>query len=179
MLPLEEHYFRWLYSKVASVLEKDKSKTYWEVAKGMYSEEYIWIVPNDDNRLEDGRSLRFQFIAEEDISRDDECTESCFMEMGCSIFEMLVALVQRLSFEDGRSTRVWWLELLKNLRLDEYPDTGPPLQEDLDAIFEKLLWRTYESDGSGGLFPLKNPKQDQRVVEIWYQLSAYLNENEQ
>jgi hypothetical protein len=34
-----------------------------------------------------------------------------------------------------------------------------------------------DTDGSGGLFPLKNPQQNQRTTEIWYQMNAWLMEN--
>ena len=173
-LPLDEHYLRWLYSRVAPVLEQNKRRTYWEVARGMYSREYIWFIPNDDNRLEDGLLLRYDFIAEEELDADRE-----WLELGCSFFEMFVALIQRLSFEDGRSKNVWFLELLRNLQLDEFPDARPPFREDLDNILDTVIWRTYDYNGLGGLFPLGRPTQDQKVTEIWYQLSAYLNENGQ
>ena len=39
-----------------------------------------------------------------------------------------------------------------------------------------IIWRTYDSNGYGGLFPLRNPREDQRKVELWYQLNAYLLE---
>jgi hypothetical protein len=32
-------------------------------------------------------------------------------------------------------------------------------------------------NGTGGLFPLKMPKVNQRRVEIWYQMSAFIEEN--
>jgi hypothetical protein len=31
----------------------------------------------------------------------------------------------------------------------------------------------------GGFFPLTHPNDDQRKVEIWYQMNAYLDELEQ
>ena len=40
-----------------------------------------------------------------------------------------------------------------------------------------MLAREYSDNGHGGLFPLKNPKKDQRKVEIWYQMTEYINEN--
>ena len=32
-------------------------------------------------------------------------------------------------------------------------------------------------NGTGGLFPLKRPRVNQRRVEVWYQMSEYLMEN--
>ena len=37
--------------------------------------------------------------------------------------------------------------------------------------------RLYNADGSGGLFPLRQASKDQRAVEIWYQMQAWLLEN--
>jgi hypothetical protein len=31
--------------------------------------------------------------------------------------------------------------------------------------------------GLGGMFPLEDPREDQRAIEIWYQMMAYINEN--
>ena len=160
-------------SKVASVLEKDKSQTYWTLAKAMLQKEFVWFVPNDDNRLEDGRLLRYDFIAEEELDADRE-----WMELGCSFLEMLVALSYRLSFEDGQPAEFWFAQLLDNLGLKDCTDASPYPPADIDQVLDTVIWRTYRANGRGGLFPLRRPQQDQREVEIWYQLSAYLIENE-
>lgn len=172
-LPLDEHYLRWLYSKVMPVLERDRSKTYWWIVKQMHSKEFVWFIPNDDNRLEDGRLLRYDFLAEEELEPD-----KAWMDLGCSFLEFLVALVKRLSFEDGRSTNEWFSELLFNLGLRDHTDEHPLYREELDAIMDNVIWRNYSETGTGGLFPLNQPQRDQRKVEIWYQLSEYLIENE-
>ena len=48
---------------------------------------------------------------------------------------------------------------------------------EVKAAVECLLERRYLEDGDGGLFPLKCPRKDQRRVEIWYQMSAWVIEN--
>ena len=154
------------------VLDKDKTKTYWVLTAAMLRKEFVWFVPNDDNRLEDGRLLRFDFIAEEELDVERE-----WIEQGCSFLEMLVALVTRLTFEDGTPKNAWFMELLNNLGLTECTDAEPYPPADIEDILDRVIWRTYRANGRGGLFPLRRPKQDQREVEIWYQLSAYLIEN--
>jgi hypothetical protein len=48
---------------------------------------------------------------------------------------------------------------------------------DIQNIFIRLNRREYDSDGgNGGLFPLNEPNEDQRDVEVWYQMMAYLQE---
>ena len=94
---------------------------------------------------------------------------------------MLIALAQRLEFETAlskweKSTAQWFWVLINNLGLDTFTDEN----FDMEAVQEKVqifLDRKYEKNGEGGLFPLKNPKEDQRRIEIWYQMSAYLFEN--
>lgn len=155
------------------ILHKDPHKSYWKLAKAMHQKEFVWLVPNDDNRVEDGRLLRYDFIAEEELDVDRE-----WMELGCSFLEMLVALVQRLSFEDGDSPHAWFLQLLDNLGFLDCTDANPYPPADIDAALDAVIWRTYRANGRGGLFPLRRPQQDQREVEIWYQQSAYLLERE-
>jgi hypothetical protein len=174
--PLDELYLNWLYSQIGSVKLRNPSRTYWSLAKQLYTKEFVWIVPNDDNRLEDGRDLRPEFIDDCEISTIDPE----WMSLGCSMLEMLVALSRRLSFQDGRNPRGWFWRLIENLDLVHCTDAkyDQEIHDRVDAILEEIIWRTYHSDGRGGLFPLEHPKRDQRDVEIWYQLSAYLIEQE-
>jgi hypothetical protein len=68
--------------------------------------------------------------------------------------------------------------MIKNLGLDQFDDQIPYDWEDVDEALSALIYRTYDRDGTGGLFPLTHPEEDQRKVEIWYQLNAYLLERE-
>lgn len=167
--PLDETYFRWLHDQVGFI----GKKTYWKLFKALFRKEFVWIVPNDDNRLEDGRDLRYEFLEERTYLPPD----LEWREMGCSMLEMLVALSRRLNFEKELSERRWFWEMMDNLELTQYYDSENFPAEKIDQTIEKLIYRTYEPDGRGGLFPLRNPVQDQRYVEIWYQLAAYLQES--
>lgn len=170
---LENAYFTWLYEQIGSTQAHNTSRTHWSLAKQLYTKEFIWFVPNDDNRLEDGRDLRFEFLVEKEI--DDPGPE--WMGLGCSMFEMLIGLSRRLSFEAEGEPREWFWQLLDNLDIAHYSDnryTNRVFAE-VDATLDRVIWRTYAPDGRGGLFPLSNPQEDQRKVEIWYQLSSYLS----
>jgi len=93
------------------------------------------------------------------------------------MLEMLIALSQRLSFEGEGKSRRWFWHLIENLNLNIYNDKhGVPFEE-VNAILDRVIWRTYNRDGSGGLFPLRRAARDQRKIEIWYQMSAYLLED--
>lgn len=172
--PLDELYLRWLYKQVGRA-GSTSSRTHWDLFRKLFTTEFIWIVPNDDNRVEDGRELRLEFIEESDHLEVD----ASWLGLGCSVLEMLIALSQRLSFEAEGEAREWFWLMLRNLKLERFNDSRFS-HEDADyevgLILETLIWRNYNRTGHGGLFPLQNPQEDQRKVEIWYQLSAYLAE---
>lgn len=176
--PLDDLYLEWLYSQVASVRLKNPSKTYWHLIRALYSTEFVWLIPNDDNRLEDGRDLRAEFIKEAAIDDVDQT----WLTIGCSLMEMLVGLSRRLVFESEVETGVgdWFWHLLSNIELAELNDrlveSGPHHEQFIFHMLHQVIWRTYQSDGFGGLFPLRDPREDQRKVELWYQLSNYLLE---
>lgn len=174
--PLDELYLTWLYSQVGSVETKDPAKNHWMLAKQLYMKEFVWFVPNDDNRYEDGRDLRDEFIHECEV----EFIDIDWMALGCSMLEMLVALSRRLSFEDDKPARGWFWRLMENLDIEHCTDLhyNSELEDEVNEILDTVIWRTYHADGRGGLFPLEHPAYDQRDVEIWYQLSAYLIEQE-
>lgn len=170
--PLDESYFIWLYSQVGDTRIKNRSRTYWNILRQLFKKEFIWFVPNDDNRVEDGKDLRYEFVDQSnlmDVDRD-------WMNLGCSMLEMLVGLSRRLvDLADGEP-RDWFWHILRNLELADHNDSVSYNQQDVDDILDRVIWRTYEPDGRGGLFPLKNAQEDQRKVEIWYQFCAYILE---
>lgn len=175
---LDEQYFTWLYSLVGSVKTRQNSRTYWSLVKYLYTKEFIWLIPNDDNRVEDGRDLRYEFMAEREIDEVDPD----WLGLGCSMLELLLGLSRRLSFEVEGDPRVWFWHLLETLDLARFNDAycnrlaKDERDEAINDILDRVIWRTYSPNGSGGLFPLQRPEQDQRDIELWYQLSAYLLE---
>lgn len=167
----DDVYLRWLYRQVAQVHLENPSRTYWSLLRQLYKTEFVWFVPNDDNRVEDGKQLRYEFLNNENI----EYVNPEWLHMGCSMLEMLIALSRRLAFEAEGRPRAWFWKLIHNLGLDELNDSVQPYPwEDVDHILENVIWRNYQPDGQGGLFPLQNAQQDQTKIEIWYQLQAYL-----
>ena len=144
----------------------------------LYKMEFEALVPNDDNRCYDGLELREQFI-------DGGGGQHALPPGSCTVLEMLIGLSFRLEFETTQSkwektfTQWFWI-LIDNLDLGYHTNQDLTRAEYHDKIVEKvtnLVERHYSFDGSGGLFPLNHPKEDQREVEIWYQMSAYILEN--
>lgn len=171
--PLDESYLKWLYAQVASVKVRTINRTWWALFHQMYSTEFIWFVPNDDNRVEDGRDLRMEFLRE--VQPLD--VEESWMNLGCSVLEMLIGVARRLSFQADGPVDAWFWHIMNNVGLAKYTDAVQPFHQEVEEILDRLIWRQYEPDGKGGLFPLRRPEKDQRKIEIWYQLCAYVNEN--
>lgn len=172
--PLDEQYLTWLYGQTAPIRLKNPSRTYWGLLRQMYKTQFVWLVPNDDNRIEDGRELRKEFIDEVQV----ESVDQDWLDLGCSMLEMLIALSRRLSFEADGEPRAWFWHLVENVDLHKLNDRhyDEEAQRFVDETLERIIWRRYEPDGNGGLFPLRNPFKDQREIELWYQASAYLVE---
>lgn len=175
-VPLDELYFQWLYGQVGSVEDNIPSHTYWRMLKQLYKKEFVWIIQNDDNRALDGKDLRREFIDREAVRRVDPA----WMRLGCSMFELLIGLSRRLSFEGGGEPDSWFWTLIANLGLEVYPDNRYLPEDVVDEILNRVIFRTYDRRGCGGLFPLNSKVvSDQRKVELWYQLNTYLIEKEQ
>lgn len=173
--PLDELYLTWLYDQVGSVKLKSPRKTYWSLIGTLFKKEFVWLIPNDDNRVEDGKDLRYEFIRESGLEPDPD-----WMEMGCSILEMMYGVARRLAWESDREPRECFWFLVENLELADYNDGNfnDAVRKEINEVLDQVVWRTYHADGRGGLFPLEHPTEDQREVEIWYQLCAYLLEHE-
>lgn len=165
----DDQYLIWLYGQVAEVKTRKSSRTYWDLLRQLYSTEFVWIIPNDDNRAEDGQELRREWAAEQGIVIDDN-----WLGLGCSFLEMLIGVSRRLEFEAGGDASSWFWHLINNMGLLGFNDRSKFSPEEVEDRTSAVIWRTYDPDGKGGLFPLRNPKKDQRTVEIWYQLSEYL-----
>jgi hypothetical protein len=172
--PLDELYFTWLCNQVGDTRVKNPNRTYWGMLKQLFLKEFVWVIPKDDNRIQDGKDLRYEFVDQSGLGDVDPG----WINLGCSVLELIIGLSRRLSFEiDGEPRDCFW-ELINNLSLGTYLDSRPFQSEEVEEILDRFIWRTYSFDGKGGLFPLKNPDEDQTKIELWYQLCAYVLEKD-
>lgn len=177
---LDDAYFEWLYGQIGPLKNRNPERNFWHLCRKLHSTEFTWFIPNDDNRVEDGKELRLLFMDSTRRRLDDP--HNLWRDLGCSMFEMLVALAKIAAFDSGRSQVEWFWRMMHNLGLDSYSDAvysrsvRDGIDEGVEEILDRLNERTYSRNGDGGLFPLRRPHEDQREVELWYQLSAYLQE---
>jgi len=173
---LDDAYFEWLYSQVAPLKNRNPERSYWKLLRKLYTTEFYWFVPNDDNRLEDGKELRLEFLSSS--RRHFADPYGLWRDLECSMLEMLIALARMAEFESSRSSIEWFWRFLHNLELDKYSDLiyEISIEEEVEEVCDRVCSRRYSYDGEGGLFPLQHATCDQREVELWYQLSSYLLE---
>jgi hypothetical protein len=164
---IDELYFDWLVKQVCSVGGEKFNST---LLEWLFLKEFLWSVHNDDNRVADGVDLRHEFLEDQDLEADYEWTH-----IACSFLEMLIGLSRRLSFMTGWELSASFWVLMENLELISM-DNAHFSSSEVDHILDRVIYRTYEPDGRGGLFPLSDPGEDQRNVEIWYQMNAWVSE---
>lgn len=163
---LDDIYLEWLYDQV---IVKNQRLSYWKLLRQLYKTEFTWFVPNDGNRAEDGKALRREWA--------DSCglePDGAWMRLGCSFLEMLIALARRMEFEAEETPEFWFWHLIENLGFEDYNDHRSYPRSLVAQRLRIVNDRLYDMTGNGGLFPLRRPSKDQRRVEIWYQMSEYL-----
>jgi len=162
-----ERYYQWLTQQVYIEHNGNRPREYDGLFRILHDTEFVWFVPNDDNRIGDAFDLRREFWEGKPIPRK-----------GVSVLEVLIALSRRLEFNADGEKEIWAGQLLKNLGLDKmYDPVTRRKAEKIEEIVNTFIWRTYEVNGQGGLFPLTHIKEDQTKVEIWYQMHAYIIEH--
>jgi hypothetical protein len=161
-------YFAWLCDRVAIPRDAGSYETTLTI---MFSHEFVWIIGNDENRIADGRDIRLEYNMDNGFVHDIHTAPVNFLEV-------LIGLSERVAFLVDQEPVDWAWNLMKNLKLGGFHDplSGKEIRKVMN-ILESVIWRRYGPDGSGGFFPLRDPKNDQRVVEIWDQMSAYIEEN--
>jgi hypothetical protein len=165
---LERVYFEWLRDQIrVNGGNKLAIRRYTGMLEMLHAKEFVWIVPNDDNRVGDAWELRREFLGGGDH----------IFPKGVSILEVVVALSRRMEFAAAGKAETWAWQLLQNLDLHYMEDRLTRKQiAIIEELLDTLIWRTYDRDGVGGFFPLAWTEEDQTKVELWYQMSAYINE---
>lgn len=174
---IHDEYFLWLCDRVNA---NQEDRSYLLLLRDLHRKDFRWSVPNDDNRAFEGKDLREDFCGEFNIAYFP--TQ---FDYEVSMLEVIVALAVRCEsimadMDENIPMREWFWKLLSNVGLTKFTDEmyyDHGGTSEVDRILERIIERTYHRNGKGGLFPLKFAKEDQRKVELWYQMSVYLVDN--
>ena len=172
---IDDLYLEWLYSQFGAVSNRNPAHSHWHFARQLYIKEFVWFVPNDENRAEDALELRLEFLAAQGMLP----ANSAWLDLGCSVLELLVVLSRKGSFETDESPEIWFWRMIDHSGLNRVIDaqyTEEVFRQN-DSILDTIIHRTYSPSGLGGFFPLKHTRVDQRKIELWYQMSAWIIEN--
>lgn len=166
---IRHQYFTWLVLQIGDERVDDIEP----VCTLMHQKEFIWFVANDDNRIQDALDLRLEYLYEMELDVPSEALRLVHV----SVLEVLVALSRRVEFFCNGEARRWAWVLMEHLGLHKYRGRITPVKRGhVDQILEKLVWRQYDADGTGGFFPLGWPNEDQTKIEIWYQMQNWIGE---
>ena len=174
---IEKEYFEWICSQIC--FRKRMAMSYHKLLSYLHLHEFTYILGMDSNRAEDGIELRYRF----GYSRNyPEVMIANYLDnKPCSVLEMMVALAIRCEehitgdLSEDIFPSKWFWGMVKNLGLISMTnDKFDPVQT--DRILDIFLNRNYKKNGEGGLFSIRNCRNDLRTVEIWYQMCWYLDE---
>lgn len=176
---LNDAYFDWMYRLVCDNEQYSTRTSYKRLLGYLYSVDFEYTHPMDDNRAADGVDLRYHFG--EDHGYSHPMIASYLDDRPCSMLEMMVALSIRLEEhimtdpDIGDRTGQWFWNMIVNMHLGSMTDNR--FEEDyVEDIVARFLDRDYERNGDGGLFRVDNPNVDMRNLDIWYQMCWYLKE---
>ena len=94
---LDELYFGWLCGRVDGAVE---SENYTELLKRLHQTPFVSIVSYDENRIEDGKDLRWEFKPYYTNQ------QQLWLDQECSVLEMLVSLAGHLAFGISKKSAV-------------------------------------------------------------------------
>ena len=170
-------YFEWLCERVDIDCDKEDFP-YTKLMRYLFRKPFNYIMDRDANRYEDGVNMRYLFGSYKEL--DQEMIASYLDDAECSMLEMMAGLCMKceniMSDPDtyGDQTGKWFWDMIRSIGFDSLDDDAFD-EEEADEMVDICLYREYEPSGEGGFFTVKNAPKDLRDVEIWTQMSWYLN----
>ena len=168
-------YFEWLWNFTKCRGHSQNRK----IITLLHNIEFRYSIPMDANREEDGIDLRYRFMTEVGIPKNYQEVYG-YLDGPCSVLEMMVALALRceenimMNADYGDRTSQWFWMMIVTLGLGSMNDAHFDMER-ATLILDRFLKRDYAPNGTGGLFKIRDCKEDLRKIEIWIQLLWYLN----
>lgn len=145
----------------------------------LYSTEFVPLMEMDTNRCEDGKDIRLRF-ADSTTNYNYRDIYMYLYNKPCNMLELMLGLafrIEELTMTDFVTDRtgVWFDEMMTNSGLylqDDYSFNT----EEAYGIVDRIITRTYDYNGTGGLFSIQKTNEDMRQIDIWSQANRYLDE---
>ena len=173
-IDIKKEYFTHL---VEMVVDKKHPKVdYIPLLDLLHSLKFEWSIDMDANRAADGTFLREKWLDSEGLY--DYLYE--FDDEKASVLEVLIGIADRLEFQVGNIMEGYFLnerfwELLRNLDIEKY-SAGNYKPLNIKEKVRNWMLRRYKRNGLGGIFPVKKCEFDMREMQIWDQMSVYIEE---
>lgn len=175
-MDIVNEYFEWLYGIVCDG-RYSSNISFRKLLMFLHNSQFVWSIPKDENRADDGTELRYRFAVSHDYNEREVLR---ILSGPCSMLEMMLALSIRIEedimddTEYGDRTAQWFWGMVNSLGLGSMTD------ERFDKVYaedviEDFIGRDYAPNGKGGLFTIRHCDYDLREVEIWTQMCWYLD----
>lgn len=149
-----------------------EENSYFRLAEYMMKLPFYCEMPADKNREDEALELRRGYS---DAPKGEAKVFEVLVRMALDMYEMSDGLT------DNNRPERWFFLMISNLGLSSVDDKSwenwPEDSAEMVKI-QLMIWlnREFEYDGNGSPWPLENPKNDQVMVEMWYQMNGYLME---
>ena len=167
-------YTSWRYSKIECPQLNISAFSFSNILELLANTEYFPTMSLDANRADDGLNLVRTFYYETTGS-----IHGPWYPPGCSMLDMMLALAIRAEdtmgdMDLGDRVGVWFWRMVDSLGL-LIPDIKYTTDEYPKLVLDRFMRSDYNPDGRGGLFTLPGCPVDLRKIEIWDQMSWYLD----
>lgn len=179
MIQIKQDYFEWLCEMVHC---DGPSQSYNILLKTLHGIPFFVKNQRDLNRIDDGYRLRIDY---DNFNNHTGRNLESLYQMKTSVLEVLIGLANRMEdimfdAEKGDQTIIWFWEMIDNLGLGDFTDSAFGERRwytlQVEEIIEKWMDRRFRRNGKGSPFPLETSKNDQRKIELIYQMNYYLDE---
>ena len=141
---------------------------YTELASVWDELDFVWYIPEDEDKAIQALRMRDEYCYETSMSVPRQAPAS-FLEVFVSITDSLTAMLYQDREEFTKS-------ILLNMGARSYSDDGrlpSEIHEEALVIAERVMYRTYGRNGSGGLFRI--PGFDILEIPITSQMIMWAN----
>ena len=136
------HYTSWL-------IQRGCLENYTELASVWDELDFVWYIPEDEDKAIQALRMRDEYCYETGAPTPRHAPAS-FLEVFVSVTDTLTAML----YQDRES---FTKSILLNMGARSYSDDGRPpseIHEESLIIAERVMYRTYSRNGTGGLFQI-------------------------